>query len=406
MKKTEEQCLGIYIHIPFCLKKCSYCDFLSFSAEKAEQENYIFALLKEIMKWGEYYGKKGKDYQIITIYFGGGTPSVLEPAYIEKIFSTLEKNYTIKSDAEITIECNPKTADYDKFCSYLKAGINRLSMGLQSVHNEELKQIGRIHTWEDFLQTYHVAESAGFSNINLDIISALPDQTYDSYHKTLEQVVHLNPKHISSYSLIIEEGTPFFDMYSQGLLHLPDEDLERQMYYHTNKFLEQNGYHRYEISNYAKAGYESKHNSSYWKRKNYLGFGLGASSLVDNIRFQNVNDFKQYIQRYFQNNENYSNNIEEILPYYKEVQILSKREQMEEFMFLGLRLTEGISKSEFEKLYKRNFDKVYGKVCSRLAGMGLVYCEEDNVRLTNRGIDVSNQVMAEFLLENKVSETL
>ncbi len=167
-----------------------------------------------------------------------------------------------------------------------------------------------------------------------------------------------------------------------------------------------NGYHRYEISNYAKAGYESKHNSSYWKRKNYLGFGLGASSLVDNIRFQNVNDFKQYIQRYFQNNENYSNNIEEILPYYKEVQILSKREQMEEFMFLGLRLTEGISKSEFEKLYKRNFDKVYGKVCSRLAGMGLVYCEEDNVRLTNRGIDVSNQVMAEFLLENKVSEIL
>lgn len=404
MKKTVEHSLGIYIHIPFCIKKCSYCDFLSFQGKQAEKENYVSALIREIVTWGQLYGKKGRDYKVVTIYFGGGTPSVLESEYIEKILYTLKNSYTIKSDIEITIECNPKTADYDKFCSYLKTGINRLSMGLQSVHNGELKRIGRIHTWEDFLQTYQAAQSAGFCNINLDIMSALPDQTYDSYHKTLEKVVHLSPTHISSYSLIIEEGTPFFDMYSQGLLHLPDEDLERKMYYHTNKFLEQNGYHRYEISNYAKAGYESRHNSSYWKRRNYLGFGLGASSFVDNVRFQNIDNFTQYIERYFQKNKNSSNIIEEILPYYKEVQILSKKEQMEEFMFLGLRMTEGISKKKFEKLYKTTFEEVYGKVCVRLSDMGLLYCERDNVRLTNRGIDVSNQVLAEFLLENKGSD--
>lgn len=302
--EKNKQYLGIYIHIPFCIKKCSYCDFLSFSAGKMEQENYIFALLGEISKWGEYYGKKGRDYQVSTIYFGGGTPSVLESVYIKEIFSAIKNSYTIKSDAEITIECNPKTADYNKFDSYLKIGINRLSIGLQSVHNNELKQIGRIHTWEDFLQTYRAARSAGFSNINLDIMSALPDQTYDSYYKTLETVIRLNPKHISSYSLIIEEGTLFFDMYQQGILHLPDEDLERQMYYNTNKFLEQSGYHRYEISNYAKTGYESKHNSSYWKRENYLGFGLGSSSFIDNIRFQNITDFTQYTKRYFPKKEN------------------------------------------------------------------------------------------------------
>ncbi len=398
MHTKTKQSLGVYIHIPFCIKKCSYCDFLSFQGKQTEQENYVSALIREIVTWGQFYGKKGRDYKVATIYFGGGTPSVLESVYIQKIFSALKNNYTIKPDAEITIECNPKTADYNKFCSYLKTGINRLSIGLQSIHNNELKQIGRIHTWEDFLKTYQAAKSAGFSNINLDIMSALPDQTYDSYHKTLEQVVHLRPTHISSYSLIIEEETPFSDMYRQGLLHLPDEDLERQMYYDTNKFLEQNGYHRYEISNYAKTGYESKHNSSYWKRKNYLGFGLGASSLVDNIRFQNVDNFAQYIERYFQKNEKDSNNIEEILPYYKEVQILSGKEQMEEFMFLGLRMTEGISKERFERIFERNFEEIYGKVCSRLANRGLIFCEGDKVRLTNRGIDVSNQVLAEFLL--------
>lgn len=404
--KKKEQCLGIYIHIPFCIKKCSYCDFLSFPAEKAEQKTYISALLREIAKWGEYYGKKGRDYQIATIYFGGGTPSVLESVYIEKIFSALENNYTIKSDAEITIECNPKTADYNKFCSYLKTGINRLSIGLQSVHNNELKRIGRIHTWEDFLQTYMAAESAGFSNINLDIMSALPDQTYDSYYKTLETVVQLNPKHISSYSLIIEEGTLFFDMYQQGALHLPDEDLERKMYYDTNKFLEQNGYHRYEISNYAKAGYESKHNSSYWKRKNYLGFGLGASSFIDNIRFRNTNNFTQYTERHFHKKENGSADIEEILPYYKEVQKLSRKEQIEEFMFLGLRMTEGVSKSQFEKFYNLSFDKIYGKICAGLADIGLIDYTGNNIRLTDKGIDVSNQVLAEFLLEDGMLKEL
>lgn len=399
MKKNEKKACAIYIHIPFCIKKCSYCDFLSFQGKETQKREYVSALIREITKWGEFYGKKGRDYQISTIYFGGGTPSVLEVHYIEKILFALRENYTIKPDIEITIECNPKTADYDKFTSYLKMGINRLSMGLQSTHNSELKQIGRIHTWEDFLQTYHAAKKAGFSNISLDIMSALPDQTYKSYHETLEKAVCLKPKHISSYSLIIEEGTLFFDLYSQNLLHLPDEDTERRMYYHTNEFLKQHGYHRYEISNYAKGDYESKHNSSYWRRENYLGFGLGASSMIDNIRFQNVSDFTQYIKRYFKKNDNYSNNIEEILPYYKQVEILSKKQQMEEFMFLGLRMTEGISKAGFQRLYNKSFDEIYGEVSDRLVKMGLICCEGDKVRLTDRGIDVSNQVLAEFLLD-------
>ena len=404
MKKNEKKVCGIYIHIQFCKKKCSYCDFLSFRGKEDEKRKYVSALVREIIKWGEFYGKKGKDYQIGTIYFGGGTPSVLEVYHIEKILSAVKEHYTIKPDIEITIECNPKTADYDKFASYLKIGINRLSMGLQSAHNSELKQIGRIHTWEDFLQTYHAAENAGFLNISLDIMSALPDQTYESYHETLEKAVSLNPKHVSSYSLIIEEGTPFFDMYSRNLLHLPDEDTERKLYYHTNEFLKEQGYHRYEISNYAKDGYESKHNSSYWKRENYLGFGLGASSLIDNIRFQNISDFTQYIERYFKNNDNYSNNIEEILPYYKEVEILSKKQQMEEFMFLGLRMTEGISKAGFKRLYDKNFDEVYGEVNDRLIKMGLICCKGDKVCLTDRGIDVSNQVLAEFLLDEDIDK--
>jgi len=404
MKEKEGESLGIYIHIPFCIKKCSYCDFLSFQGSEAQKEKYVSALIREIMKWGEFYGKKGRNYQVSTIYFGGGTPSVLEPLCIEKILCAVREYYTVKSGMEITIECNPKTADYDKFISYLKMGINRLSIGIQSAHNSELKQIGRIHTWEDFLQTYHAAETAGFSNISLDIMSALPDQTYESYHETLEKIIRLNPKHISSYSLIIEENTPFFDMYRQGLLHLPEEDLERKMYYHTNELLKKNGYHRYEISNYAKTGYESRHNSSYWKRKNYLGFGLGASSLIDNIRFQNISNFTQYIERCFQENVDFSNNIEEILPYYKEAEILSVKEQMEEFMFLGLRMTDGISKAEFKKLYKKDFDEVYGETVSKLIKMGLICCKGDKVRLTDRGIDVSNQVLAEFLLDDTVDK--
>ena len=367
------------------------------------KKKYVYALIREITKWGEIYGKKGRDYQISTIYFGGGTPSLLEARYIEKILYALKANYTIKPDIEITIECNPKSGDKEKFLSYLEMGINRLSIGLQSAHNNELKQIGRIHTWEDFLQMFYEAENAGFSNISLDIMSALPDQTYENYHKTLENAVRLSPKHISSYSLIIEDGTPFSDMYRQGLLHLPDEDLERKMYYHTSEFLEKSGYYRYEISNYAKPGYESKHNSSYWKRENYLGFGLGAYSLIDNIRFQNISDFTQYIERYFEENADFSNNIEEILPYYKEVEMLSAKEQIEEFMFLGLRMTEGISRSKFERLYKKSFDEVYGEVINRLTKTGLICCEGDKVCLTDRGIDVSNRVFAEFLLDEDLN---
>lgn len=397
MKKKETQALGIYIHIPFCMKKCKYCDFLSFCGDDSEKKTYSSALVDEIKEWGRLYGKKGKNYPVSTIYFGGGTPSVLETIYIEEILQVIRAEFTVSEDGEITLECNPGTADDKKFSSYYRMGINRISMGLQSAHNEELKKIGRIHTWEDFLQCYEAARDAGFDNINLDVMSALPDQTWEMYQDTLQKVVDLKPEHVSSYSLIIEEGTPFFQMYEQGLLHLPDEDTERKMYYQTNEFLRQNGYHRYEISNYARPGYESRHNSSYWTRENYLGLGLGASSLIDNIRFRNTDRMMQYIGRNFKHCSD--NTIEQILSQYEEVEMLSVKEQMEEFMFLGLRMTEGVSIALFEKTYGKKFHEVYGAVCEKLKKEGFIICESDRVRLTEQGIDVSNVVLAEFLLE-------
>lgn len=399
MEKKEMKTLGIYVHIPFCVSKCHYCDFLSFRANEAEKKRYISALAGEITRWGKLCKKTGGNYSVSTIYFGGGTPSVLEAIYIEEILQTIKQNFDVEEAAEITLECNPGTADSEKFSSYYKMGINRISMGLQSAHNQELQKIGRIHTWEEFLQSYGAARKAGFSNISLDVMSALPDQTYEMYRDTLRKAVNLKPEHISSYSLIIEEGTPFYDMYKQNLFRLPDEETERKMYYYTGEFLKQKGYHRYEISNYAREGYESRHNSSYWTGKNYLGFGLGASSLINHIRFRNTDDMKQYIGRNSDNNSDYTN-IEELLSGYREVEVLSIKAQMEEFMFLGLRMMRGISKAYFEELYGKNFDKVYGKVCEKLEKEGFIICEGDNVRLTERGIDVSNCVLAEFLLES------
>lgn len=389
---NHTQTLGVYIHIPFCIRKCKYCDFLSFCGKEDLQRPYVEAVKQEIKAWGREYGVSGGNYQITTVYFGGGTPSSLPAIYIEEILQILRKYFEVQDNCEITLECNPGTVDAEKFISYYNMGINRLSIGLQTSHNSELKAIGRIHTYEEFLKSYQEARNAGFQNISIDVMSALPGQTLDSYHETLEKVIALKPEHISSYSLIIEEGTPFYDMWERGELVLPDEDTERQMYYDTDKYLREAGYSRYEISNYAREGMESRHNTSYWIRKNYLGIGLGASSMVNNIRFKNPDDMDVYLQRTMDRI-----NKENIYRYYEDVEALTEKQQMEEYMFLGLRLMRGISVAAFEQEFGVACDSVYGEVCRRLEAQGLLCCANDRICLTGRGIDVSNTVLAEFL---------
>lgn len=371
---------GMYIHIPFCVQKCKYCDFLSFADTKYQKE-YIEAVIQEIQVWRGFGS-------ISTIYFGGGTPSVLPVSYIEEILRTIRECFVVEDGAEITIECNPGTADRDKFRAYRSMGINRVSMGLQSAVDEELKLLGRIHTVRQFVESYQDARGAGFENINIDIMSAIPGQTMDSYTDTLKMVAELNPEHISSYSLIIEEGTPFFQLYEEGKLMLPDEECERQMYDITKQVLKSYGYERYEISNYAKPGYESKHNSSYWTRKNYLGIGLGASSLMDEIRFKNPDLKEVYIGRQFVQNR---------LENYEEVEKLSPKEQMEEFVFLGLRKMEGISILDFEEKFRESFANIYGKICRKFIQEGLLEKKGDRICLSEHGIDVSNYIFSEFL---------
>lgn len=388
MKKEKADSMGIYVHIPFCIQKCRYCDFLSFTGREEQQEEYIRALVGEIRAWGKVYGIRGRNDRVSTVYFGGGTPSVLAPIYIEEIMKELKENFTVEEQAEVTIECNPGTVDAAKFSSYFNVGINRISMGLQSTCDAELKTLGRIHSYQDFLQCYREAREAGFQNISIDVMSALPGQTKQSYLRTLQQVTDLRPEHISAYSLIIEEGTLFYELNKKGQLLLPDEDSEREMYYETKDFLEKQGYFRYEISNYAKPGYESRHNSSYWTGRNYLGFGLGASSLFDCVRFKNPDSMELYLQRTYGDS---------LLSGYEEVEKLTIREQMEEFMFLGLRMTSGISTEEFETRYNERFEAVYGAVCLKLQKEGLISWQGNRIRLTEKGIDVSNLVFSEFI---------
>ena len=284
--------LELYIHTPFCVKKCAYCDFLSFPADTNTQIQYVHALLNEI----RFYGERMGDYQVSTIYIGGGTPSWLEPELLVAIMDQVYKSFRVREDAEVSIECNPGTVTTAKLEAYRRAGINRLSIGLQSANNEELKMLGRIHTYEQFLKTYELARNAGYTNINVDLMSGLPHQSAESFADTLQKVIRLKPEHISAYSLIIEKGTPFYEKYKFDMVRqeagmktelLPTEDDVYKMLKLTQLVLAKAGYDRYEISNYAKPGYECRHNIGYWTRENYLGLGLGAASLVDNVRYSN-----------------------------------------------------------------------------------------------------------------------
>lgn len=375
--------LSIYIHIPFCKQKCLYCDFLSAPAGEAEREEYVQALCEEIGAESEHY----TEHRVTTVFLGGGTPSLLSGEQIGRIFSCLRECYNFSDDAEITMEMNPGTVTEEKIRRYQEVGINRISLGLQSADNGELRTLGRIHTWETFLETYELCRKNGIENINVDLMSALPGQTFASYKRTLEKVAELEPEHISAYSLIIEEGTPFYDRYGETdgkNSPLPDEDTERQMYAYTKTFLEKKGYRRYEISNYAKPGKECRHNCVYWKRGDYAGFGVGAASMVGNIRWSNVSDVRAYVSLRAEEKK-------------VEQQRLSRFEQMEETMFLGLRMTEGVSAQAFAECFGRSLEEVYGEVINRHCRQGLL--ENDRcLRLTDKGIDVSNYVLADFLL--------
>lgn len=395
--------IGVYLHIPFCVQKCAYCDFLSGPATRQRQQEYVESLLREIAWESKYY----TEYKIQTIFFGGGTPSILEAEEIAKILDCVREYYQIDAKAEVTLEMNPGTAEWDKLLKLKKAGINRLSIGLQSADNAELKMLGRIHTYEDFQRTYYQAREAGFANINIDLMSALPGQHMDRWIQTLEKVLMLRPEHLSAYSLIIEEGTRLYEN-RDAWASVPDEDEYRQMYQDTKRILAKHGYHRYEISNYAQIGYECKHNKIYWQRgvwhtADFVGFGLGASSTVGNWRWENTVDMEWYLsvfqkQKIEQYDSRLTDSYSGKVCVKEAVTTLSFEQQMEEFMFLGLRMMKGISKQEFADSFGVNIDDVYKNELQKWLQMGMMVQKGDMVMLTNAGIDVSNTVLSSFIL--------
>ena len=397
MQNKEE--LSLYIHIPFCVRKCGYCDFLSAPADEKARDRYVQALLMEIER---YQGTETADRKIKTLYIGGGTPSILSVDQLDCIMQKIKYTFNFCDDIEASMEMNPGTASKEKCRALYQMGINRLSIGLQSTNDMELKTLGRIHSYEDFINTYTWCREAGFQNINVDLMEALPYQIVESYTTGLRKIIRLAPEHISAYSLILEEGTPFYQKYNSGCYPLPDEEQERLMYRETEQILAQAGYERYEISNYAKKGYACRHNLVYWQGGDYLGLGLGSSSYMDGVRFHNTTDLNTYV-----NQGAYVEDREE----------LSVQAKMEEFMFLGLRVMAGVSGTEFEKRFGKTMEDVYGDVLRKHEEEGLLQIERkedrkeaaaaepakgktniEKVMLTTNGVDVSNYVFADFLL--------
>jgi len=407
--ETEVKELSLYVHIPFCKAKCQYCDFLSFGGmDYPMQKEYVDALCKEIAA----YRLIAPDYIIRTIFFGGGTPSYIDAGLIEQIMNVIHETFEVAKDAEITMEGNPDSLTMDKLSRYQKAGINRLSIGLQSVHDEMLARIGRVHNYTQFIAAYNSARQAGFNNINIDIMSGLPGETMDSYLETLGKVVELQPEHISSYSLIVEEGTPLSEN-EEMLDTLPSEDEDRKMYSRTRMLLGQSGYHRYEISNFAKEGFECVHNKVYWNGGEYLGVGLSAASYLQMhsedgksrmLRFHGVEDIREYIGR-FSRCEGMWGFGEDVLfnfirDFYRELHFCRRKDEMEEFMFLGLRMAKGVSRKEYLRRFGVEMDFTYGKVIDKYLSQGLLLEDEekDRVFLSENAIDISNVIMADMML--------
>lgn len=381
----QKKNLGIYIHVPFCIQKCKYCDFPSFVAPRQDHARYMQKLQDELKN----YQALGNHYVVKSIFFGGGTPSILEPIYLMRILLDIRDHFLVAEDAEITVECNPGTLNREKLQEYRQLGINRLSIGLQSADDVELKMLGRVHNWSVFVHNYRLARGLGFENINIDLMHSLPGQTIEKWQRTLEMTADLEPEHISAYALSLEPGTPFYEIYStpEGQALLPDEETDRKMYHLTKSFLASRGYERYEISNYALEGYEGRHNITYWTGGDYLGLGLGAASYLNYRRFSNPVNFAAYLE-----------NADGAYRRYQAAEALSEKSQMEEFMFLGLRMMQGVSEMEFRNRFKKTVSDIYGDIPTRLMAQGVLCREKGRLKLTERGIDVSNAVMAEFLL--------
>ncbi len=379
--------IGIYVHIPFCIKKCKYCDFTSFENCEEKVEKYINALLKTIEN-SEIFLQNNDDILVDTIYIGGGTPSFISSDYIVLILNKIKQKFKLINFPEITIEVNPGTVDKSKLQTYFDCGINRLSIGLQSTQNKILNLIGRVHTYEQFLETYSIAEEVGFKNINVDLMLALPHQTLEMLEDSVNEVIKLNPNHISLYSLILEENTPLEKEIHSGLLKLPSDELERKMYHSTKHILEKNGYLHYEISNFAKKSFESKHNLNCWNQNEYLGFGLASHSYINNVRFSNIDDLNEYIKN-IENNEFQKNVI------IHEVQ--NKEAQMKEYMMLGFRKLEGISISKFEQKFNIHPLFYFRFEIEKLEKLGLICVDLDKIFLTKKGLDLANQVFEEFI---------
>lgn len=399
--------LELYIHIPFCFKKCAYCDFLSFSCDEKTQTSYADALIREI----EFYGSQMRDYFVTTIFVGGGTPTWLNEDKMVEILDTVYTYFNVSADAEITMECNPGTVTMTKLEKYRRVGVNRLSIGLQSADDKELEILGRIHTFEKFVKTYEMARNAGFANINVDLISGIPYQTAETFLHTLQKVVRLKPNHISAYSLIIEKGTPFYEKYKFDMVKqeagletevLPTEDEVYRITKLTQQYLAQAGYGQYEISNFAQPGFECVHNIGYWTRENYLGLGLGAASLLNNVRYANETDIDAYIcaseaiqPLAFEQTDGH---IEYGTNLHIAADAVSRKAQMEEFMFLGLRMQAGVTRQQFEDTFGIPIDGIYKNALEHLKQEGLLDTSAGRIVLTEKGQDLSNYALAQFLL--------
>ena len=379
--------LGIYIHIPFCKQKCFYCDFVSYANQDKYFQKYVQALNKEINNFID-----NNEFEVQTIYIGGGTPSLIDAKYIEEILHIFEKRNLLKEAKEVTIEVNPGTVTEEKLRNYKNSGVNRLSIGLQSTEDKILKQIGRIHCYDDFLNTYKMAREVGFKNINVDLMIGLPNQKILDVKNSLEKIIKLEPEppnHISVYSLIVEENTPIEKMLESGELELPDEELERNMYWYVKNFLELNGYKHYEISNFAKLGNESKHNLDCWNQKEYVGFGVAAHSYIDDVRYGNIGNVEEYIKN-CENGEFGKNKvIDEV-----ENDIFSKEK---EFMLIGLRKIEGVLIQDFKNKFGENPIFVFKDELKKLVDENLLIVDFDRIKLTNKGLDLANIVWENFV---------
>lgn len=376
--RLEKQKLGLYIHIPFCLKKCNYCDFLSFSGcDLQEQTRYVQALVEEL----KAYQLKESDYEVDTIFIGGGTPSLLSESLIKRILDCVHESFSVAAMAEISLECNPKTLTDEKLNAYRTIGINRLSIGCQSLDDLILRFMGRVHNAKDFFETYEKARSYGFQNINVDLIFGVPGQTPKIVQKTMEEILRLHPEHLSFYSLQIEEGTPFYEKYKKGEFNQISDEDDRKMYHDTLALLKKNGYLHYEISNASKKGYQCRHNLKYWSMEDYLGVGLGAHSYMQGVRFCNTSVMQEYL------NGNYVEQSHKN----------TRKDSISDSLFTGLRKIEGIDLLAFEKRFGERIESLYGDTIRTFQEQGLLQIEASHLRFTEKGLDVSNAVLRELI---------